>query len=85
MSTTRNAATPTEPHNVVSREQWLAARRELLGKEKEFTRQYDALTALERDLPWVKVEKEYVFDAPQGKLTLSDRSAAAASFSSSIS
>jgi predicted dithiol-disulfide oxidoreductase (DUF899 family) len=72
MSTPRNARTLIETHNVVSREQWLAARRELLVKEKEFTRQYDALTALERGLPWVKIEKEYVFDGPQGNLTLSE-------------
>jgi predicted dithiol-disulfide oxidoreductase (DUF899 family) len=57
-------------HKVVSREQWLSARRELLKKEKEFTRQYDAMTAEQRALPWVKVEKEYVFDGPSGKITL---------------
>jgi predicted dithiol-disulfide oxidoreductase (DUF899 family) len=55
---------------IVSRDQWLAARKELLVKEKELTRRYDALAAEQRALPWVKVEKEYVFDSPSGKLTL---------------
>jgi predicted dithiol-disulfide oxidoreductase (DUF899 family) len=59
-------------HRVVSQEEWLAARRQLLGKEKEFTRQRDQLSAERRELPWVKVEKEYVFDAPGGKETLAD-------------
>jgi predicted dithiol-disulfide oxidoreductase (DUF899 family) len=59
-------------HRVVSREDWLAARRQLLGKEKEFTRRRDRLSAERRELPWVKVEKEYVFDTPDGKETLAD-------------
>jgi predicted dithiol-disulfide oxidoreductase (DUF899 family) len=59
-------------HRVVSREDWLAARRQLLGKEKEFTRRRDQLSAERRELPWVKVEKEYVFDTPDGKETLAD-------------
>jgi predicted dithiol-disulfide oxidoreductase (DUF899 family) len=59
-------------HRVVSQEQWLAARRQLLSKEKEFTRQRDQLSAARRELPWVRVEKEYVFDTPSGKQTLGD-------------
>jgi predicted dithiol-disulfide oxidoreductase (DUF899 family) len=59
-------------HPVVSRDAWLAARKELLSKEKEFTRQRDRLSALRRELPWVKVEKAYVFDGPAGKATLAD-------------
>ena len=55
---------------VVSREEWLAARKELLAKEKEFTRQQDDFRAQQRALPWVKVEKEYVFDSTAGKMTL---------------
>ena len=55
---------------VVSREQWLVARRELLAREKELTRQRDALNADRRRLPMVKVEKEYVFQGPDGRATL---------------
>jgi predicted dithiol-disulfide oxidoreductase (DUF899 family) len=59
-------------HPVVSPSEWLAARKALLQKEKEFTRQRDALSAARRALPWVKVEKNYVFDGPSGKETLAD-------------
>jgi predicted dithiol-disulfide oxidoreductase (DUF899 family) len=61
-----------EPHKTVSRDEWLAARRDLLAEEKEFTRQRDRLSAARRALPWVKVEKKYVFDTPAGKKTLAD-------------
>lgn len=57
---------------VVSREQWLAARRALLTREKELTRQRDALNADRRRLPMVKIEKEYVFQGPNGRATLAD-------------
>ena len=59
-------------HNIVSQEEWIAARKELLKKEKESTRLLDQLSAERRKLPWVKVEKNYVFDAPGGKVTLGD-------------
>src|SRR6201981_2082741 len=59
-------------HEIVSREEWVAARKELLKKEKEFTRLRDKLSAERRELPWVKVEKNYVFDTPKGKKTLAD-------------
>jgi predicted dithiol-disulfide oxidoreductase (DUF899 family) len=59
-------------HRVVSQEDWLAARRQLLRKEKEFTRLRDQLSAERRELPWLRVEKEYVFDGPDGKETLAD-------------
>jgi predicted dithiol-disulfide oxidoreductase (DUF899 family) len=59
-------------HNVVSPEEWLAARKDLLKKEKDLTRLSDELSAERRKLPWVKVEKNYVFDAPGGKVTLAD-------------
>lgn len=55
---------------IVSRDEWLATRKQLLAEEKEFTRQYDALAAKQRALPWVRIEKEYVFDSPSGKVTL---------------
>ena len=57
---------------VVSREEWLAARKELLAREKQLTHERDAVTAERRQLPWVKVEKNYVFDSPSGKKTLAD-------------
>ena len=57
---------------VVSRPEWLTARRELLAKEKEASRQRDALSAERRQLPMVAVEKEYVFDGPNGRTTLLD-------------
>ncbi len=59
-----------EKHRVVSHEEWLQARTDLLAKEKEFTRLRDALSAERRDLPWERVTKDYVFDAPEGKITL---------------
>jgi predicted dithiol-disulfide oxidoreductase (DUF899 family) len=57
---------------IVPREQWLAARQRLLEKEKELTRQNDQLAEERRALPWVRVEKDYVFDGPSGKQTLSE-------------
>ncbi len=57
---------------IVTRDEWLAARREFLVREKEFTRQRDALSEARRKLPMVKVEKEYVFDGPRGAVTLRD-------------
>ena len=59
MTTTR-----TEHPKIASRDEWITARKELLAREKDFTRQRDALSAERRKLPWVGVEKEYVFDAP---------------------
>jgi predicted dithiol-disulfide oxidoreductase (DUF899 family) len=59
-------------HQVVSREQWLVARKALLAKEKEFTRLRDDLSRQQRELPWVKVTERYVFEGPRGKETLSD-------------
>lgn len=59
-------------HTVVSRKEWLAARKALLTKEKKFTRLRDQLSQERRQLPWVKVDKDYVFDGPQGTETLSE-------------
>jgi predicted dithiol-disulfide oxidoreductase (DUF899 family) len=59
-------------HPVVSRTAWLAARAEHLAKEKEFTKLRDQLSQQRRDLPWERVDKEYVFDGPNGKETLSE-------------
>ena len=55
---------------VVSREKWLAERKELLTEEKELTRQMDRVNAKRRRLPMVKIEKEYVYDGPDGKRSL---------------
>ena len=57
---------------VVSRDEWTAARKVLLTKEKELTRQRDALNTERRLLPMVEIDKEYVFDGPDGKVTLLD-------------
>ena len=59
-------------HPVVSREQWLAARKELLKQEKELYRTRDRLLARRRELPWVKVQKDYTFQGPDGAVTLAD-------------
>jgi len=57
---------------VVSREEWLAARTELLAKEKDLTGKRDALNIERRNLPMVEVTKDYVFDGPQGQVRLAD-------------
>ena len=64
--------TTIETHEIVSRDQWLAARRKLLAREKELMRQNDELAAERRALPWVEVGKTYVFDGPGGRETLAD-------------
>ncbi|MBS1716830.1 MAG: DUF899 domain-containing protein [Armatimonadetes bacterium] len=59
-------------HKVVSNDEWYAASAQLLAKEKEFTRLRDELNLLRRDLPWTKVEQDYVFEGPDGKVKLSE-------------
>ena len=59
-------------HEVVSHNDWIQARKAFLAREKEFTRQREALARERRELPWEEVTKEYVFDGPDGKLTLPD-------------
>lgn len=59
-------------HKVVSQSEWIAASQELLKKEKEFTHARDAMSATRRELPWTKVEKDYVFEGPDGSVSLSD-------------
>ncbi len=66
------ATVKKESPSVVSPAEWLAARKELLKKEKEFTRLRDELSRQRLSLPWEKVEKQYVFDGPGGKETLAD-------------
>lgn len=64
--------TSAPPHTVSSRDDWLAKRKELLRKEKELTHRRDELAAERRALPWVKLDKTYVFETPAGDRTLSD-------------
>ncbi len=64
------SATPSP--QIVSREEWLRARQEHLAQEKEFTRRRDQLSRQRRQLPWVKVEKEYLFSGADGRQTLND-------------
>jgi len=59
-------------HEIVSREEWLIARKDLLKREKELTRLRDQLAAERRALPWVTIDKKYVFDAPEGAVTLAE-------------
>ena len=61
-----------QDYKVVSGDEWLRARKELLAKEKEFTRLRDQLSQARRALPWEQVEKNYVFEGPNGKETLTD-------------
>src|ERR1700691_595872 len=69
---TSRGATIMEPHRIVSQDEWVAARKAHLAEEKAFTRARDALSKKRRELPWVKVDKTYVFDGPNGKETLAD-------------
>src|SRR5882724_7442934 len=71
MSTTLTSKGIQE-HEVVSPKEWIASRKELLRKEKEFNKLRDDLSRQRRELPWEKVEKQYVFDGPNGKETLAD-------------
>src|SRR5687768_11953010 len=66
------AAQALNDHPIVSREEWTSKRIELLREEKELTRLHDRLSAKRRALPWVRVDKEYVFDSPGGKVALAD-------------
>ncbi len=66
--TRQNMKTPP----VVSSQEWEAARQELLMKEKELTHARDTLAAQRRRMPWLRVEKQYVFEGPKGKVSLLD-------------
>jgi predicted dithiol-disulfide oxidoreductase (DUF899 family) len=61
-----------QAHKIVSRDEWLVARKVHLAEEKAFTRARDALSRKRRELPWVKVDKAYAFDGPNGKETLAE-------------
>ena len=70
----------SDAHKIVSREEWLRARRELLAKEKAFTRAGDELNRARRELPWERVEPNYVFEGPDGPQTLSELFGASSQF-----
>src|SRR5687768_1917890 len=59
-------------HAIVSREKWLETRRDLLAAEKDLTHRSDQVAELRRKLPWVRVDKPYVFEGPNGKVSLAD-------------
>ena len=61
-----------QPHKIASRSEWTASRKALLVKEKELTRARDTLARERRALPWVEIEKTYMFDTPHGRETLAD-------------
>ena len=62
----------TDNHRVVSRDEWVAERKTLLAREKELTRLRDQIAQERRALPWVRIDKSYVFDAPEGRRTLAE-------------
>jgi len=61
-----------EKHRVVSRDEWIKVRKDFLAKEKEFTRMRDQLSQQRREIPWERVDKNYVFDGPDGKVSLAE-------------
>ncbi len=70
--TTGRSGESTENHRIVSREQWIAERKTLLAREKELTRLRDQIAAERRALPWVHIDKSYIFETPEGRRTLAD-------------
>ena len=60
------------PHQIASREKWLAARLELLKEEKELTRRSDELARRRQELPWVRIDKQYRFETDDGSAALAD-------------
>ena len=72
-ATTPSTISPsTAGHAVVSADRWLAERKALLAREKELVRQSDEIARARRALPWQRVEKDYVFDALEGRRSLAD-------------
>jgi predicted dithiol-disulfide oxidoreductase (DUF899 family) len=69
---TKQMTSTTENHRIVSRAEWLAERKSLMAREKEMTRLRDQIALERRSLPWVRIDKDYVFDAPHGRRTLAD-------------
>jgi predicted dithiol-disulfide oxidoreductase (DUF899 family) len=69
---TRSPAESIENHRVVSREDWITERKTLLAHEKELTRLRDQMARERRALPWVRIDKDYAFDTPEGRRQLAD-------------
>src|SRR5258705_12037828 len=69
---TANAEVSSANHSVLSHDRWVAERKKLLAREKELTHLRDQIARERRALPWVRVEKNYVFDGPQGPRALAD-------------
>jgi predicted dithiol-disulfide oxidoreductase (DUF899 family) len=67
-----SAAIPVASHPVVSRDRWVAQRKTLLAREKELKRLQDQIARERRALPWVRTEKTYVFDTPEGRRSLAE-------------
>jgi len=72
MPTTERSWESTENHRIVSGEEWIAERKALLAREKELTHLRDQIASERRALPWVCVDKNYVFDAPEGRRALAE-------------
>src|SRR4029450_10047 len=72
MERKKTGVSGVNPHKIVSKAEWLVARKDLLKREKEQTHLRDEISRPRRELPWMKVEKEYVFDAPEGKVRLAE-------------
>ena len=70
--TTGISQVSTRNHRVVSRDKWVAERKTLLAHEKELTRLRDQIARERRALPWVRIDKNYIFDAPEGRRTLAE-------------
>ena len=68
----KSAKSSITTHPAVSHEQWLTERKKLLAREKELTRLRDQVARERRALPWVRIDKGYTFDAPDGVRTLAD-------------
>ncbi|MCM5681404.1 DUF899 domain-containing protein [Schlegelella sp. S2-27] len=69
---TATAQLDAADHPVVSRDRWIAERKALMAREKELTRLRDRIAEERRALPWVRLEKDYVFDTPDGPRALSE-------------
>src|SRR5262245_45277922 len=70
--TTAISAVNGKNHRIVSQAEWLSQRKKLLARERELTRFRDEIARERRALPWVRIDKEYVFETPEGRRTLAE-------------